>query len=143
MNTDTTVFAFACGVKGTEWTRTVNARTRGRAKSMYWREIQDPWPDVPFTAITSHKVGQPRTSEDDLRCFSYRGLPQLRCGHLVRTKSGHSGTVVGHDASANVRVLFDENSRYKGQTLSVHPDEMDVLARTGQRHTHEEAQCQQ
>lgn len=48
--------AFEVSVVGMDWARTVNARTSGQAKSWYFGELQNPWPDIPFTALRCRHV---------------------------------------------------------------------------------------
>jgi len=108
-----------------EWETVLNASSRGKAKSEYWRHVTDAWPDVPFTSIRCRKVGGPVTTPEFMRCAAGRGLPGLRCGDRVSV--GESlGVVVSHNASACFNVEFT-SGRYAGNTLSVHPDEMLVL----------------
>lgn len=38
------VFAFEVSVAGTDWTQIINARSRGMAKSQYFRQVTDAWP---------------------------------------------------------------------------------------------------
>jgi hypothetical protein len=122
------VFAFECGIVGTEFRTIVNARSRGKAKSQYWRDVLDAFQGLPYTKVTARKIDSPRTSEQFRRCAKNRGLPELRCGDRVQLAPFVNGVVVGHDASANFRVLFDDDSdKYPGMTLSVHPSEMSIL----------------
>ena len=114
------VFAFEVSVKGTDWARVVNARTRGAAKADYHRDVAESWPDIPFTAIQCRKLGAPRSSEDFIRVATKRGLPAMRCGDRVRVGDA-TGVIVGHNSSANFDVLFDDGGRYAGQVLNVHP----------------------
>lgn len=56
-------------------------------------------------------------------------MPEVRCGQ--RVKCGESyGFIVGHNSSANFDVLFDDDSRYPGQRLNVHPQELQIVAET-------------
>ena len=120
------VFAFAVTVVGQpDWGQTVNARSRGAAKAKYFRDVLDSWPDLPWTLLRCRKVGSPVSTKQFVRNAEYRGLPELRCGQRVAV-GDERGTVVGHDASANIRVLFDATSKYRGAEMSVHPDEMEV-----------------
>lgn len=125
----THVFAFACRVAwAPEWGETIyNRATAGQAKYDHWLHVHEAWQDTKFTDIRVRKVGRPESTEQFIGNAEYRGLPDLRCGH--RVKVGQSeGIVVGHNASANFEVLFDAG-KYAGQTLSVHPSEMQVLSR--------------
>ena len=122
------VYSFEVSVKDAPWgPSTVNAVSRGAAKYSYWRSVLDAWPDIPFTAIRAHKLGAPVTTKQFSVCAKYRGLPDLCCGHRVKVGEA-TGTIVGHNESANFRVLFDSDSpKYPGLELTVHPDEMTVL----------------
>ena len=123
------VYSFEVRVAGTDWTRIINARTRGAAKSQYHREVSDPWPDIPYTAIGCRKLGAPVTTRGFEQNASYRGMPGLRCGQPVKVGEQGKGTIVGHNSSANFDVLFDEDSpRYAGLTLNVHPSEITILS---------------
>ena len=122
------VFAFDVWVAGCDCPpTTVNAATAGKAKYKHWREvITEVAPDLPITVMRARKVGAPVSTAQFLRTAEYRGLPALRCGQRVRVGSGR-GVVVGSDASANFRVLFDEDCpKYPGLTLSVHPSELQL-----------------
>jgi hypothetical protein len=121
------VFAFEVSVKGREWSRIVNARSPGKAKVEYFRDVCESWPEIPFTAIRCRKVGAPISSAQFLNNARYRGLPNIRCGDRVKVGK-EQGAIVGHDASANFLVLFDEDSKYAGNTLSVHPEGMEASA---------------
>jgi hypothetical protein len=123
--TNSTVFAFEVTVKGRDWQRTVNARSAGKAKLEYYREVRESWPDISFTALRCRKIGATESSQQFVRNAEYRGLPLARCGDRVKVGE-ERGTIVGHDASANFRVLFDDDSKYQGNTLSVHPDGMEI-----------------
>ena len=122
------VFAFSVNVKGRNWDSVINHRTAGKAKAEYLRSVQDSWPDVQFTDITCHKIGErPETNESFIRTAEYRGLPTLRCGSHVVVGTA-TGVIIGHDSSANFRVLFDDDSpQYQGLILSVHPQEMKIM----------------
>jgi hypothetical protein len=116
--------AYEVSVKGTDWTMVVNARSSGKAKSDYHRDVTDVWPDVQFTDMRCRKVGTPHTSEAFKRNAEYRGLPNIRCGQRVIVGKSH-GVIVGHNASANLNVLFDDDApRYAGMTLNCHPCEV-------------------
>lgn len=120
------IFAFEVNVKGTDWHKVINARTAGKAKVEYWREVTDPWPSIPFTAIRCRKLGAPQSSEQFIRNAEYRRMPGVRCGDRVRCGEAR-GVIVGHNSSANFDVLFDDDSpRYPGERLNVHPSEVEV-----------------
>jgi hypothetical protein len=121
------VYSFEVSVIGTNWTKQINARSAGKAKAEYWRDVREPWPDVPFTAIRARKIGRPESTEQFIRMAKYRGLPDVRCGQ--RVKVGNScGVIVGHNSSANFDVLFDEDSpRFPNRRLNVHPADCELL----------------
>ncbi len=111
--------SYVCTVKGTDWQRTIHAKTAGKAKYRYWCDIQDPWPGIPFTAIRVLTVGPPQTSDEFRRCAEYRGVPFARIGMQVRV-GGDLGVISGHNSSANFNVIFTEG-KFKGQELNCHP----------------------
>jgi hypothetical protein len=113
-------------VKGKEWGQIVNARTRGKAKSDYLRDVRDAWPSVPYTAILCRKIGAPHTSLKFERNARYRGMPNLKCGQRVKVGEAR-GVIVGHNDSANLDVLFDDDSpMYPGLTLNCHPNSIEL-----------------
>jgi hypothetical protein len=123
--------SFEVTVKGKpDWGRVVNAHTRGKAKSEYWHDVVDAWPDLPFTAVRVRKLGKPVTSRQFERNAEYRGMPGVKCGQAVKVGSAR-GVIVGHNSSANFDVLFDLDSpKYAGLKLNVHPSEV-VLVEGG------------
>jgi hypothetical protein len=122
------VSAFEVSVKGTTWSAIVNASSPGKAKGSYHREVCDAWPDVPYTAMRCRKMGGPHSSEQFLNNARYRGMPGVRCGQRVLVGE-ERGVIVGHNASANFDVLFDADSKYRGQTLNVHPESIVLVGR--------------
>jgi hypothetical protein len=50
----------------------------------------------------------------------YRCIPFARVGMRVRV-GDEMGTIVGHNSSSNLDVLFDLGSRYPGEVLNCHP----------------------
>lgn len=121
------VFSFEVTVKGTLWTTILNARTAGRAKAEYYRSVSESWPDIPFTAIRAKKLGAPYTSPNFARNAEYRGMKGLKCGQRVRVGAG-LGVIVSSNSSANMDVLFDDDSpQYRGLTLNVHPDSLILI----------------
>jgi hypothetical protein len=122
------VYAFEVGVKGTDWTGIVNARTAGQAKSWYHRQVTEAWPSIPYTAITCRKVGAPESSEGFVRNAEYRGVPHVRCGQRVLVCGKARGVIVGHNGSANFDVLFDADSPlYPNVRGNVHPAECQFI----------------
>lgn len=124
-----TIFAYACRVKwAPEWGETYyNRSTPGQAKQDHYLHVHEAWEDTKYTDIRVRKIGRPVTSEQFLNNAKYRGMPDLRCGHRVKVDKS-TGTVVGHNSSANFEVLF-EDGPYRGLTLSVHPSELAVLGK--------------
>ncbi len=117
------VSAYEVSVKGTDWSRIVNATTPGQAKRTYHLDVIDAWPDVPYVAMRCRKIGPPHTSSEFIRNANYRQIPQVRCGDRIMLGLAH-GTVVGHNSSANLDILFDDDSpQYAGLRLNVHPSE--------------------
>jgi hypothetical protein len=125
MNTAPDIYAWEVSVKGTDWTKTVNARTSGQAKRDYHLDVIDAWPEVPFTAMRCRKLGPPQTSERFVHNAQYRGLPDVKCGQRVMVGNA-SGVIVGHNSSANFDVLFEEDSKYPGMKLNCHPDSCQI-----------------
>lgn len=120
------VFAFEVSVTGTDWKQIVNARTSGKAKAEYHRQVLDAWPDVPFTRMRCRKIGAPHSSERFMANARYRGMPDVRCGQRVSV-GNETGVIVGHNSSANFDVLFDAGSKYGESVLNVHPASIQFL----------------
>ena len=120
------LFAWEVSVKGTDWTKIVNARTSGQAKRDYHLDVRDAWPDVPYTAMRCRKIGAPHTSERFKANAKYRGMPDVRCGQRVKVGEAR-GVIVGHNESANFDVLFDADSpKYAGLKLNCHPSGVEL-----------------
>lgn len=117
-----TVRAYAVRIDGHEHERIINARSAGKAKYEYLLDLRDVLPDLKITDIRCRSLGHPHSSKDFLRCATYRGLPNARCGDRVRV-GDNTGTIVGHNSSANFDVLFDDG-QWAGETLNVHPSEI-------------------
>lgn len=111
-----------------EWAEVVNAASRGKAMVEKFNLCREVGWNVRFVDFRAVVVGGPVTSDGFRRCAAYRGLPGLECGQRVRV--GESlGTVVGHNASANFKVVFDEDApKYAGMELNVHPQGMEVVS---------------
>lgn len=122
------IYSFACSVRGApQWGETTyNRETSGQAKVSHWRMVSDAWPDVKYTDVRCHKVGEPLSSERFIANAKYRGMPDVRCGQRVKVGDAGSGVIVGHNSSANFDVLF-ESGAYKGQTLNCHPSSVELL----------------
>lgn len=122
------VFAFEVTVKEKpEWARVINARTAGQAKSEYYSELLDAWPDVLWTSLRCRKIGNPQTSERFRANAAYRGMPSVRCGQSVKVGRAR-GVIVGHNCSANFDVLFDPDSpQYANLRLNVHPSSIEFV----------------
>jgi len=121
------VHSFEVWVSGREdWKRNVNARSAGKAKSDYHRNLSESW-DIDFREIRCRKLGRPITSAQFVAVALYRGMPGVKCGQ--RVKVGNScGVIVGHNSSANFNVLFDEDSpEYAGKILNCHPQSVELI----------------
>lgn len=120
------IFAFECRHKDDEWRGSIiNSISAGQAKSDYWRDVLDVWPDVKFTDIRVRKLGPAHTSDAFVRNARYRGMPDVKCGQRVRVGDSE-GWIVGHNSSANFDVLFD-TGRLKGGPFNVHPMEIKLI----------------
>lgn len=128
------LFAWEVSVKGTDWTKTVNARTAGQAKRDYHLDVRDAWPDVPYTVMRCRKIGAPHTSERFKHNARYRGMPDVQCGQRVKVGEAR-GVIVGHNDSANFDVLFDDDSpKYAGLKLNCHPSGVELDGPNDQAH---------
>lgn len=112
------VQSYACSVDGFEHTTVVTARSRGQAKSLFWRNNIDCMPDLPYTAIRCRSMGSPVTSDAFRRNAQYRRIPFARVGMRIKVGS-KMGTIIDNNSSANLDVLFDD-----GQVLNCHPHHM-------------------
>lgn len=120
-------YAFECWLKDEPtWTKVINARSRGKAKVQYFRDVSDSW-EIDYRDIRSRKMGNPVTSERFIHNAKYRGMPDVRCGQKVEVL-GNKGFIVGHNSSANFDVLFDDDApHYAGLTLNVHPNDIELV----------------
>lgn len=114
------VRAYECGVIKADWARTIHATSAGKAKSIYWHDLQESWPNIPYTEVTCRVIGKPRDTESFQRTARYRGVPFAHIGMKVSVEE-MPGTIVGNNDSANFDVLFTEG-KFKGQTLNCHPN---------------------
>lgn len=119
------LFAFEVWIKGHEHhPRVVHHRTLGKAKYAYLRDISDAFPDgLPFELVRGRKLGAPVHTDKLRRVAEYRRRPELVAGARVRVGDA-LGYIVDGNSSANFNVLFDDDSRYQGGTLNVHPSEI-------------------
>lgn len=107
-----------------EFRKTINARTANKAKYEFLIDLQESWPDYEYKDLRVRKLGEPVSSERFIHNAKYRGVPDVRCGQRVIVGDGR-GIIVGHNASANFDVLFDDDSpKYAGLKLNVHPGEV-------------------
>lgn len=122
------IFSFACRTSwAPQWGETIyNSTSAGKAKVEHFYQVRDAWPDTKYTEIRVRKVGGPRTSERFRHNAAYRGMPDVKCGQRVKVGEAF-GSIVGHNASANFDVLFDEGGKYGGMTLNVHPSEIELV----------------
>lgn len=104
----------------------VHARTAGQAKAKYFTDLRESWPGVPYTDLRVHVVPTVET-EAFANLREYRRVPWLKLGMRV-VVAGRPGRVVGHDSSANLRVLLDGSDA----VWSAHPhSEVTYLADDG------------
>jgi hypothetical protein len=120
--------AYECWVAGTDHGHTiVHASSAGKAKSEFFLDAKEPWPDLRFTQVRVLCVGAPQTSEDFLRTARYRGVPFARIGMKVivgDAKCGEwTGRIAGKNSSANFEIAF-EDGPHAGHTLNCHPNWM-------------------
>jgi hypothetical protein len=120
-------FAFECFPKKREdWKTIINARSRGKAKSQYYRSVTECW-EMDYRDIMCRKIGKPITNERFIHNAKYRGMPDIKCGQPVKVGEAR-GVIVGHNSSANFNVLFDDDSvKYAGLTLNVHPQDVELI----------------
>lgn len=95
----------------------VVARSRGAAKYRHWLHVSDAWQELPFTSMRARAVEGFVASDRFRACMEYRGVPFARVGMTVKLDDGATGTIVGHNASANLDVIFDGSD----QVLNCHP----------------------
>lgn len=122
------VFAFEVSILGDpDSVSTINAKSRGQAKSRYYTDLIDVLPELSFTELRTRKIGPPVTTKAFQHTAAYRGMPNVKCGQKVRV--GDSlGVIVGSNCSANFDVLFDESDRdYPGKILNVHPAGLELV----------------
>jgi hypothetical protein len=134
------VYSFACTMTWWEHESIIIARTRAKAKREYLLHVQDvgfykagdPDRKAKYVDVRCRKVGtiggrpdlvtvDPAENAQFYRNARYRNLPEwVRIGTRVKV-SGEAGVIVGHNADANLNVLFDEDTKYPGLTLNCHP----------------------
>lgn len=139
-----TIYAFALHFGPYDDEEIINAPSANAAKYRFLCQVEDCGYSIKYTDIRCRKLGKPVSTERFLQTARYRGLPDLRCGDRIRLKgpshdhciTGDEGYVIGSNESANFTVFF-YHGRFKGETLSVHPGEMEVLEAISQ-----EATCQ-
>lgn len=122
------LFAFEVWLKGHEHhPRVVNHRTLGKAKYAYLLDISDAFSDgLPFELVRGRKLGAPVQTDELKRTAELRGRPELTAGRRVKV-AGALGYITGTASGCNFEVLFDEDSRYKGASLNVHPSEIELV----------------
>lgn len=122
--TKSAVQAFQCWVVGyEEYPTTIYATSIGKAKARYCVEARDWHPDVAYLDIRAKRARRsaPVTTDAFRRVADSRGIPFARVGMRVRV-GDDMGTIVGHNRSANLNVLFDDGTRYGGEVLNCHPN---------------------
>jgi hypothetical protein len=85
----------------------VVARSRGAAKYRHWLHVSDVWQEMPYTAMRARAADGFHESARFRECMEYRGVPFARVGMMVRFDDGKTGTIVGHNSSANLDVILD------------------------------------
>lgn len=122
------VFAFEVSVIGhPDWGMTINHRTAGKAKSSYYRELGESWPNIPFTALRVRKLGKARNTRMIAHVAEYRGV-SFKAGDRVKVPRGR-GVIVDAGSGANFGVLYDDDSpNYAGMILYCHPTEIELEA---------------
>lgn len=122
------LFAFEVWLKGHEQhRRVVHHRTLGKAKYSYLLDVGDSFPDgLPWALVRGRKLGPPVQGERLTRVAEYRRRPDLTAGRRVKVGDA-LGYIVDGNSSANFNVLFDEDSRYGGGCLNVHPADIEVV----------------
>jgi hypothetical protein len=113
------VAPFEVSIQGTDWHRIVWAQSAGKAKAIYWRDVRESWPDIPFTAARVRKCGESQ-SLDLHRVAVYREVPFARNGMVVKV-GGWYGKIVGPNSSANFDILFVDGP-HRGNVLNCHPN---------------------
>ena len=108
--------AYACGIKGMDGSQIINARSRGKAKVIFWYDCDM---DFPFILITCRVHGPVFTSDAFVRNAIYRNIPFAYVGMRVHLVGVGQGIIVSHNSSANLNVLFDD-----GQVQNCHPNWM-------------------
>ncbi len=109
--------AYAVSVCGDGRETIINSRSRGSAKADFLRRLDM---DLEYTALRCRVAGPVATSSDLRRTAEYRGVPFVRAGMRVVVKN-ERGVIVGGNSSSNFDVLFDDDSKYAGNTLNCHP----------------------
>jgi hypothetical protein len=108
--------SYDCSLDGKHWS-TFNATSRGKAKSMFYRECDF---DLDYKMIKCRTNGYPYTSDEFRRNAKYRDIEFAYCGMAVQVQDWN-GVIVGHNDSANLNVLFLDGAN-KGQVLNCHPN---------------------
>jgi hypothetical protein len=112
---------FECSVKNAPWGedhwRSVHSFTRGQAKADYWRDVREPWPDIPFTAVRVRGPFTACDTEQFRHTAEYRKVP-YHIGDLVGWR-GKVGRIVNSNSSANFEVLFPD-----GERIHIHPTDV-------------------
>lgn len=112
---------FECSVKHAPWGEdhwtTVHSFTRGQAKSDYWSDVREPWPDIPFTAVRCRGPFAICDTEKFRHTADYRKVP-YHIGDPVAWR-GKVGRIVDSNSSANFEVLFPDGSR-----IHIHPTDV-------------------
>jgi hypothetical protein len=118
---------FECSIPNAPWGEdhwaTVHAFTRGQAKSEYWRDIRECWPNIPFTAVRCRGPFTPCDTDKFRHTADYRKV-NFHIGDPV-TWRGKVGRIVDSNSSANFEVLFP-----CGDRIHIHPIDIEQGAVT-------------
>lgn len=110
--------AYGVRIRGWNHETTIHAYSAGKAKRYYFTGLD--LDGVEFTDLRARVLGPPRTTDGITRTAKYRGVEFVRAG--MRVQIGDDwGVIVSHNSSLNWDVLFDDDSRYPGQTHNCHP----------------------
>lgn len=94
------------------------ASSSGKAKSECLNDARDWHPDLKFTDIRARCSGKLITDSGFAHNAKYRDIEFAHIGMRVIVTGCGSGTIVGHNSSANLNVIFDDRPNL---TLNCHP----------------------
>lgn len=97
--------------------RQVISTSRGKAKAEFLRSLDG---DYNYIDVLCKKDYEIKTDESFNKVAESRGVKFAKIGMRVSV-NGENGHITGHNRSGNFDVLFNENSKWKGQNLNCHP----------------------